>query len=284
MADPDGARGGYSPFHETIADMTLPELQAEIAAGAVALWGLGVIEEHGPHLPLGTDAYLPHAQLRRVRGLLRARGLGAVLIPPFYWGVNHVTRSFVGSIHVRPEVMVELVADVLQSLGKDGFRAVFCISGQGDAAHNRALADGVRRGRAAGVDAYFVLGQAVLERLGLDPDPAFVTTPSPPPAGDYLDVHAGRWETSVMWAAYPDLVRADIVPTLRRTELTLADLAEWRKGGPHAVEKTPAGYLGDPAAADPASGLVALERDSAAIAEAIAGVIARRPQRGTAGT
>jgi creatinine amidohydrolase len=46
---------GYSIFHETMADMTFPELVQAAADRAVVLWGLGVIEQHGPHLPLGTD-------------------------------------------------------------------------------------------------------------------------------------------------------------------------------------------------------------------------------------
>ena len=109
MSDAGLTDGGYSIFHDTIADMTYPELERSIGQGAVALWGLGVIEQHGPHLPLGTDAYLPYARLRRVRALLADRGVSAVAIPPFYWGVNQVTGAFTGSIHVRPEIMVPLV-------------------------------------------------------------------------------------------------------------------------------------------------------------------------------
>ena len=40
---------------------------------AVVLWGLGVIEQHGPHLPLGTDVYMPSELLRRVRKQLARR-------------------------------------------------------------------------------------------------------------------------------------------------------------------------------------------------------------------
>jgi len=272
MSDPEVTRGGYSIFHETIADMTYPELEQAIAAGAVALWGLGVIEQHGPHLPLGTDAYIPYARLRRVRQLLGERGVPAVAIPPFYWGVNHVTGHFTGSIHVRPEIMIEVMVDVFRSLRKDGFRHVFCVSGQGDALHNRALAEGVKRGRAeTGIDACFVLGTAQAERLGFaSGEPYLLTTPSPPPTGKYMDVHAGNWETAVMWALYPGTVREPIIPTLVPTNFGPEDLAEWRKGGEHAKRKTPLGYLGDPAAADPRAGMDAFQAEAAAIADVIA--------------
>ncbi len=268
--------GGYSIFHETIADMTFPELERAIAEGAVALWGLGVIEQHGPHLPLGTDAYIPYARLRRARQLLAGRGVPAVVIPPFYWGVNHVTGHFTGSIHVRPEIMVEVMLDVFRSLRKDGFRRVFCVTGQGDALHNRALEEGVRRGRTeAGLAAYFVLPTAMAERLGFAPAPHLVLTPSPESPGRYADVHAGNWETALMWGLFPGTVRAEIIPTLAPTNFGPEDLAEWRRGGEHARRKTPLGYLGDPAAADPRRGVEALERQARWLAEAVAAAVAK---------
>src|SRR5947207_2657461 len=102
-----------SIFEGTLADMTYTELEEAIRRNAVALWALGVIEEHGPHLPLATDVYLPSATLRQVRQQLTAAGQPAVIVPPFYWGVNSVTADFVGSIAVRSEVVTELIIDVL---------------------------------------------------------------------------------------------------------------------------------------------------------------------------
>src|SRR5437016_5744048 len=85
---------GYSIFHETMADMTYPEVVAAARKGAVVLWGLGVIEQHGPHLPLATDVYLPYALLRRSREILAKKNISSVLMPPFYYGVNFVTAAF----------------------------------------------------------------------------------------------------------------------------------------------------------------------------------------------
>lgn len=263
---------GYSIFHETMADMTYPEVEQAARDGAVLLWGLGVIEEHGPHLPLGTDVYVPAARLRRVRGLLGARGIRALIMPPFYWGVNYVTGKFPGSFMVRPEIMIELMLDVFRSVRKDGFRTAFCLSGHGEALHNTTLDEGVRRARAeTGLDAYVVLSESLCRRLGLEPaQPHLVVTAAERPTGKFMDVHAGNWETSVVWGAYPELVRQEIVPTLASTDFLGADLAEWRQGGEAARRKTPHGYLGDPAAADPEQGRRHLEHEAAAIADAIA--------------
>ena len=145
MAD-NSSSGGYSIFRETMADMTFPEIARAAADRAVVLWGLGVIEQHGPHLPLGTDVYMPMALLRHIRELLRGRGVSSVIMPPFFWGVNQVSGMFPGSFEVRPQIMIELMVDLIKSLKKDSFSRLFCISGHGDALHNRTIVDGVRRG------------------------------------------------------------------------------------------------------------------------------------------
>src|SRR2546423_8042349 len=121
--------GHVSIFDDTIANMTYTELEEAIRRQAVGLWALGVIEEHGPHLPLATDVYLPSATLRQVRQQLAAQGRPAVIVPPFYWGVNSLTAGFVGSIALRPEVGTELNVDGLYSFHRHGFQSVFCLSG-----------------------------------------------------------------------------------------------------------------------------------------------------------
>jgi creatinine amidohydrolase len=269
--EPELTRGGYSIFHETMADMTWPEVEAAAKAGAIVLWGLGVIEEHGPHLPLGTDVYLPYAALKLARRRLTERGVPALVAPPFYWGINNVTGSFAGSFTVRPDTMLALMLDVFQSLRKDGFERVFCLSGQGDALHNQTMAEGIRRGRVeTGVRAYFVVSSAWAERLRFDPaDPQFLVYPQSAPPAKFVDVHAGNGETSMMWGSYPGVVRSDVVKTLKATDLGPDDLAEWRRGWSNARHKTPLGYLGDPAAADPERGRMIIEGQAALVADAI---------------
>jgi creatinine amidohydrolase len=272
MDDHELTRGGYSIFDETLADLTYPEVEALARDGAVILWGLGVIEEHGPHLPLGTDVYLPYATLKLARRLLDARGIKAAVLPPFYWGINNVTGSFAGSITVRAATMTSLMLDVFDSLRKDGFESIFCVSGQGDALHNQTMAESIRRGRVeTGIRAYFVVSSVWAERLGFDPGaPEMLVYPLTPPPQRYPDVHAGSGETSMVWAYYPRLVRQDVLSKLEPTRFTAEDLAEWRKGWANARRKTPLGYLGDPASADPNRGRVIIETQARLVADAIA--------------
>jgi creatinine amidohydrolase len=281
MTQNQSAGSGHSVFQDTMADMTFPELGRAAKAGAVALWGLGVIEQHGPHLPLATDVYVPSAILQRARRLLSQHGIESVIVPPFYWGVNHVTRSFTGSFIVRPAVMIELMKDVFASLKKDGFTKVFCLSGHGDALHNQTILEGVRQGsQAAAIEGRIVVSQAALGRFGFDPaDPHLaIATGTPPARGKYVDVHAGDWETSLVWAICPEVVRRDVLPRLEPTNLGPSDLAEWRKGDVHAQRTTPLGYFGDPAAANRERGETLLEQEAEVVATAIGAALQRLRQ------
>jgi len=263
----------YSIFQDTIANMTFPDLARAAADRAVVLWGLGVIEQHGPHLPLGTDVYMPSELLRRVRTILATKGVSSVIMPPFYWGVNQVSGLFPGSFVVRPEIMIELMVDLIKSLKKDSFSTLFCVSGHGDALHNRTIFDGVCRGAdESGLNAYFVGAPSFFKRIGIDAASprALPTKTEVERKSTYFDVHAGAFEASSMWAVYPDLVRDDLLPTLKSTDFDIEDLTEWRKGGEHALRKTPRGYLGDPAASSRELGERLMAEHAEIVAEAIA--------------
>lgn len=51
---------GYSIFSDTMADMTFLQIEQAAQEKQVVLFPIAVIEEHGPHLPLGTDVYLTY--------------------------------------------------------------------------------------------------------------------------------------------------------------------------------------------------------------------------------
>lgn len=269
---------GQDIFADTLAEMTWYEVERAAKEGAVLLWAFGVIEQHGPHLPTGTDVYLPQARLRDVKRVLAERGIPALIVPPYYWGVNVVSGAFPASYRVRPELMKELMADVFASFETDGFQRVFCFSGHGDALHNRTVHDGVRlASERAAVDASFVTEPALARRIGLDLDDPYLTLSGPdePPPEGPVDVHAGRWETSLMMHLHPGLVREDVRARLEPSGLGPGELAVWRKGYEHARRVTPDGYLGDPAAAGAGEG----HRIQAATVAEAADAIALRLRR-----
>jgi creatinine amidohydrolase len=286
-------------FSETIAEMTWYEVDQAAKDGAILLWAFGVIEQHGPHLPAGTDVYIPQARLREVKRALAQRGVQALIVPPYYWGVNVVSGAFPASYRVRPEIIKELMADVFASLEGDGFKRVFCFSGHGDALHNRTIHEGIQLGASrTKLDISFVIDTALAVRLGIPTDDPHVTlplgekaeglrffqvnssSPSSPASDDaaprYIDVHAGRWESSMMLASCHQLVRDDVRRTLKSTDLGPDDLAVWRKGFQDARRTTPLGYFGDPAAASADEGGRSLDAAAHVAADAIVARLAAR--------
>ncbi len=220
-------RQGYSVFKGTVADMTWPEVKAAAAADALVLVPVGVIEEHGPHLSLGTDTYLAYRASTLLQQALAARGVRAVVAPPVYWGVMQLqeTGAYPGSFTVRPETMHALLYDVLSDLKRWGFRKVFVLNLHGDRIHRGV----VNRITALARDS---LGFAVF-------DPAPGARKRPPmyqyrrPQHYEPDYHAGAGETAFMLRYFPEEVNPKLARTLKP------------ENGFH-----PLGYAGDPAGYD----------------------------------
>lgn len=269
------SQGGYSIFHETMADMTYQEVEDAAKQNTIVLWPMGAIEEHGPHLPLGTDIYNAYIEFKQTARLLKTAGKSVVIAPPMYWGINEATASFGGSFTVRPSTLKSLIEDGFMSFRKDGFKTVYIVPGHNDRLHNLTIVEGVEMARATtGVRGFVILSPPMRDRLGLtgsEPH-VLIAGPAGPPAGasqQFLEVHAGAGETSTVWRFFPELVKAKMIPTLAPTRYGPDDLAEWRKGWENARRKTPLGYFGDPAAANPERGGQGHAASSARTAEAI---------------
>lgn len=269
---PELTSRGYSIFDGTMADMTYVQIEKAAKEKAIIIFPVGVIEEHGPHLPLGVDTYGAYLQAKLIKGELEKKGIPSLIAPPFYWGINNATGSFAGSFTVREETMVNVLWDAMASLKRWGFEKVFFTNHHGDADHNRALLKAIEKARVdTGIRAYYVLEEPMGRRLGLtgkEPHILMFRT-APPPPSKFIEVHAGGGETSFMWHYFPDLVDLEIWKTLKSTDLTLDDLMIWRRGWQDARKVTPQGYFGDPTTASPERGKKSKEDYGKAVSEVI---------------
>ena len=246
---------------DTMAEMTAPAIQAAAARGAVALLPVGVIECHGPHLPVGTDAFIALELCRATRRYMASAGQEAVVAPPYTWGINGILADFPGSFRIRPETAAALLRDIIESLLGNGFREVLVVSHHGDRLHNEMIRDVLAALHAAGQSGarwlYAPFRWRMFERidqtgrepiwLPWEPTPAleaFRTT-------GILGVHADEYETAAIMRYRPETVDHDALRGLEPTRLELADLQEWRKGGEAAWRLTPDGYFGAPNPVDP---------------------------------
>jgi creatinine amidohydrolase len=98
------------------------DIAAAIDRGALVVLPLGSIEQHGPHLPVDTDAYLAGELARR--GI---EGLDAVVAPTIHYGyrsrpLSGGGESFPGTLSLSGQTYIAVVHEVLAGLIRHGFR------------------------------------------------------------------------------------------------------------------------------------------------------------------
>lgn len=270
----DKQMGRVNIFEETMAHMTYIQIEEAAQEGTIVLFPVGVIEEHGPHLPLAVDVYGSYLQSRVVKSELEKKGIKSLIAPPFYWGINVATGSFGGSFTCREETMISVLSDVMASLKSWGFDQVFFINHHLDGGHTKALDKAIQKARMEiGIGAYWIMDQFFAKRLGFKEDETHLLIhkslmPSGPPPL-YLNIHAEEYETSFMWHYFPELVNLEVLKILKPTNLAFNDLLVWGRGGIEARKITPQGYFGDPTAASPERGRKEMEAYGRAAAEVI---------------
>lgn len=240
---------GDSIFHETMVDMTWQEVEKAAKEGAVILMTTAVVEEHGPHMSCGIDAYLGYLFCKLVRQELESRGVQALIAPPLYWGINRTTHVFPGTFALRNETMLALVHDILASLKSWGFTDVFNINAHADGQHIRTGLEAFRdASQNLDINARYAVAKDFVRRLGLKGNEDFILVHEARPldleSQKYLDLHAGALETGLVVAFFPNQVDEEMARTLVPTKVTWNEIGKWAKD---ARSVTPLGYLGDPA-------------------------------------
>lgn len=88
---------------------------------------LGSVEQHGNHMPLGTDTMLAHA----VSLAAAERARGAAVLPPPWFGLSAHHMRFPGSVTLRAETLMAVAEDIVASLVQHGFRRILIVNGHG---------------------------------------------------------------------------------------------------------------------------------------------------------
>jgi creatinine amidohydrolase len=234
------------PVGAVIEDAVWPEVEVALAAGRrTALIGLGSIEQHGPHLPLGTDTWIAEAL---ARGLV-SRLDDAVALPPLAFGCAQEHLDFPGTLHVEPATLEAILGDLLHSLHHHGFERAFIWTAHGGNL-DALLAMRERLTRRAAplelaialdLDAVASMQAAVVRGAGFDSLRA--------------GPHAGEYETSLIAALRSGAVRR---AALEPGRLAPAGEAQGLFH-PSLRANAPNGVVGDPTAACADRGLEYLE-------------------------
>jgi creatinine amidohydrolase len=202
-----------------LATLTSAEAAERAAAGAVLVVPVGSTEQHGPHLPLATDADLAEALCAQ----LGARP-GVVVAPLVPYGSSGEHEGFAGTISIGQEATELLLTELGRSATRT-FARVLLVSTHGG--NTEAVRRAVARLRSESRDV-----SAWLPRWS-------------------GDAHAGRAETSLQLALAPSTVRLDRAEAGNTTPI-LELMPALRAAAVHGV--SPNGVLGDPAGASAEEG------------------------------
>ena len=113
------------------ADQTSPEVKEAIERNTVLLLPVGQTEEHGPHLPVGTDTLIAERVARDAAEHLAGR-IPVLVMPTVACGYSgKVMSRWPGTIRVRTRVVMDLLFDLCTSVIEMGFRKVMLVSGHG---------------------------------------------------------------------------------------------------------------------------------------------------------
>ncbi len=106
-----------------LMNMTHPEAAEVLGRNPMVVIPTGSVEQHGPHLPFGTDYYAA-----RVIGEEVARNLDAVLLPFSPIGVTPLHMAFAGTLTLRQETFAAVLEDVVASVARHGVRRVLILN------------------------------------------------------------------------------------------------------------------------------------------------------------
>ena len=176
-------------------ELTREEARA-LAPEALAVFPVGATEQHGPHLPTGTDAFaVEHVARAAARAV--AELVPTVVAPTLPFGSSHHHLPFGGTMSLGTKTYYRAVFDLAESLIAGGFRRIMILNGHGG---NHELIQLVARDLALkhpahlAAASYWVPAWDALVERGVH-------------RHGRLPGHAGAFETSLVLALRPELVR-----------------------------------------------------------------------------
>jgi creatinine amidohydrolase len=213
----------------------------------------GILEKHGPHLPLGTDLLDV-----RYASLHAAEQQYAVVFPEYYFGQIFEARHEPGTVAYSREMQLALLQETTDEMARNGCKKVLIVNGHGG---NNSLLPFFAQSQLAKPHDYVVY---ILDER----------TPASggPPKKTSVDQHAGESETSKMMIARPDLVHQDRSASESGADQHRENLPDGVYTGIWWYARFPEHYAGDGSAATHELGEYQMNWWISSIAKSIAAI------------
>ena len=217
----------------------LSTVEAKVAAdaGAVVIFPVGAVEEHGKHLPLCTDSIQAEFVALEV-----AKKTGSLVAPGIRYGICNAGHNFPGTLSIEFDSLFRITKDILSERARNGFNRIIVLSGHAGSSHMTALKlaaqtvvqqnsnEIMNKKTRIMVLSDFYFADEIKDKLEIDPK----------------DGHAGAIETARVMTIRPDLIKSKgerSFPNMPRFEV-VADPERY----------FPTGVNGDPTQADESKG------------------------------
>jgi creatinine amidohydrolase len=195
-------------------DIHWPDIAAVGRARWIAVLPLAATEQHGPHLPVGTDVMIAEAHLARVRELLPDH-IPATFLPVQPVGISTEHIDYPGTLTLPTEVALKTWMALGESVARAGIRKLVMVTSHGgnSAAMTLVAQDlRARHGMLAVTTGWYRFGA---------PDGLF--------SAEELrhGIHGGAVETSIMLARYPQAVRSEAIGDFRSSGIAMEKDYRW---------------------------------------------------------
>ncbi len=216
----------------------------------VCVLPFGILEKHGPHLPLGTD--LLNVRYSVLNGVALEY---AVVFPEYYFGQIFEAKHEPGTIAYSPHMQLELLQETTDEMARNGCKKIMIVNGHGG---NNSLLPFFAQSQLYAPHDYVIY----IYSRGEMP-------PGRPPLKSKNDAHAGESETAHTMISRPDLVHMDRAKDENGADRNRLDLPAGVYTGIWWYAKYPDHYAGDGSVATRELGEFDAKAAAASIANAI---------------
>ncbi len=250
---PTRDRKAPGPEVRRLEEMTRADVEALDRRRTLVAIPVSPIEEHGPHLPLGTDGYLSLGLTDGLLERLAARRPDWTLVRTPWLPIGCYTLEGAGSVEIDQAAVRAVVAGYGHALARHGVPLIVVLNGHGGPGQGAALEEACREvSRRHSARMIYpvapllsdIFAGRYWDRIG---DQLGRPLSSEERRALQHDFHAGALETSYLQLRYPDLVQGD-VRSLPDVETSKVGMMRWYWGD--RVGQGP-GYMGYPSRADP---------------------------------
>lgn len=201
--------------------MSWPDYAHRVEQGAMVVLPVGAHEQHGPHLPMGTDAIFALKMAEAV-----AERIGGLVLPPINYGYKSQARSgggqtFPGTTSLDGKTLIDMTQEIIRELSRHGVQRLLVLDGhyenqwfltEGIELAQRELAINGRNMRIARTEYWDYCPESVLNEVFEGHFPGFDLE------------HAALIETSMMLHWHPELVVLDRLPPDETAEFSVCDV------------------------------------------------------------